>query len=537
MTPVPRTPGRSTGKRNKYSRETGEYTLIEPVIRPRSIRRRLEFLQMPKRSSFRQSEGFTSGRLIRTSGGYKKPRISKLFRSNIEPYTLALGWKQTLGSGAINRNCKYMITEFNPGVGGLLPCAYNSNVPDFGNVLTTSVAPNPGLMTITQVDNNRSYRYNPVIESYPMHVFDLNAVPYATSAGRTFGDSIHAYDVEFSTMNTDLNSRGWVFCKLNTSKDTSGQFNDPKAENYTSVKYGFAPIRSLYGGNATATGGDVYIDEPRYEHVQRDIRHPGSTSINASGSRLNPLSRTNKLYKKGVFIDFNGYSCVKQPVDWDIRVIRCLDKRYCPDYKDVLQDDERKQVERAWMNLVYPYMSNPMLTKEDNPTRVKKWFKTVCKATLSLPEQTGDADVIPSQRARMYAKINEVLNFAWDQKGETVNYDLEGVPRNVTEDSSPNNKPWYTSRLYLVIRASSRMDTRWSAAGSTQRPGDVNMDGSNILTGTWAWRRSEYNTLTLTDKYNPDPGGFIAPNYTPTYDLVVKCSYLCDKSGDLSSAA
>lgn len=545
MTPVPRTPGRSTGKRKRY--------YYRDYIPNKQARRSLDFestgQEMRKRSrgGFSQSDGFSSGRMIKTRGGYKKFRISKIINSNVTPYTLSLGWKQVRGQGqTVARKLKHMVSEMNPGVAGLVPIAFNTGNADFACRLTNLTPPSAQgaarsqnqLLTDT---NQQGQSQIGAFHVYPMHVYDLNAIPFVNKSVRdsAVGDSFLSYNsagnLVAANMCLDVNSRAWTFGLVKSSS-----VDDPYSSTVANLNtagplkfsYGWLPIRSAFTSEALpGTAGEWYVDEPRYDIIDMDTRNASAVS---SGLKVNPLTRNNKVYKKGVYVDFQGYSCGKMPTSFDVRVIRITDKRYCPDYVDTLDDNQLQQVRNDWYGLIHPYVCNPMLSKEGKPKRSKRWFKTVAKARIDLPEQTGDVETYPSQRASLYAKVNELLNFATDFNGQNINLQLDQPPERQDDVSNPNDKPWYTSRLYLVIRAVSRLDTRWSAASGTTGS-NMNQDGGNLLTGAWTWRRSGYLVNNTGDKTAPDPGGLIAPNYTPSYDLMIKCTYLCDNSADFDN--
>jgi len=355
---------------------------------------------------------------------------------------------------ANNFATKNLVSEYNPGSGGMIPIFKSSSTNDT-----------------------------------PMHVYDLNLyVPgypdvYQVSSGAPLQDVTtftDVYPVTATSQNDDINSRMWRW--VNTNK--------------------FAPYATRSSPSINALVGTTTGPWPAYY-----INNPLTTNQD------NLLNGT-KVYRKGICIDFMLYGCRKTMTKYDVRVIKVLDQKYCPDLDYSLPPDsagpptvtQLKDFQQAWQSLVRPYCINPMLKGiEPGPDIPRRWFKTVAKKTVTIQEQSGDREQVTSYQGRIYVNLNEVNNMAWSQKGfsvESGDAPYDSVPTenvDMHENEAIHTKPHPRARYYLVVRALCPQD----------------LATANSLDTTY----NETAARTFSTE------GTSTVDYTPTYDLSIRMTY------------
>lgn len=345
---------------------------------------------------------------------------------------------------------KYPVSEFNPGTGGLNIIAQNS---EFNHA--------------------------------PMHIYDLNYLQCQ--------DSLDFYNKEAQLVEgrcSDIGARSWVWHNTNYWSADMPFWDYTLNRPSLGGAYSGAPIQHRY-----------YVDNPR-------------------GNPLPYRIQTNNVYRKRLDIRFMMYGCKKMPVEYDVRVIKILDPNMCPDCDrplasaaDTVVDNallqSRKAFQQNWQNLIRAWSINPILRGVDpGPKATKRWFKTVAKKRIIVGEQTGDLETIPCVQGSIKVDLNSLTKYHWTDRNITVDsgdaaYDnvpgVEDAP-----DMENNNtmdrwqRPYYTSRYYLLIRAISPVDCGHTAADGQ----DVEVHGDVELNPDAEWK------------------------YTPSYDLVVRTEFL-----------
>lgn len=386
--------------------------------------------------------------------GRKKFKLMKLVSANLEWIEQQMGVKRDVVSG--NAAGGVITALDNNWAGKHLISEYNPNtggcVPIFKNTET---------------------------DDLPMHVYELNTyVP-------GFEYNSLNYPLRATNQNADINAVAWVFR------------NDNKF-------YPLGAVTRLPANNTLGTLGPYhaawYVNDAK--NLVQDQVPPGT-----------------KLYRKGICVDYMFYGTRKTMMKYDIRVIKILDPKFCPDYDTNLTINDASapnvnhldDFRQCWQNLVRPYCINPMLKGiEPGPQVPRRWFKTIAKKTITVQEQMGDVEQVPSVQGRLYINLNEVNNMAWDQKGYEVESgdvaydvppDVEQDAGNVEYDTFNNTKhtkPHWKARYYLVIRALCPHD---QAAASA-----VDLPLEN------ATHNFEFSGRTNVD-------------YTGTYDLAIRTTY------------
>lgn len=317
--------------------------------------------------------------------------------------------------------------------------------------------------------------YNSVVSETPMHIYDLNY------CGRNIGavtDNATNSPVSAATICDDINGRAWVW---KTNAEWAKLTNGTKEPRYI--------LDNFLGGRTTA----------------------GATIEDNS----------TKVYRKSIAIDFMVYGCANMTTMYDIRVIKILKPDHCPDYDLTLGSatTELEAVQNDWTQLVKGFTDNPMMKGiEPGPKITGKWFTTVAKKIVTVPEQTTDVNRVPSVMGKIYVKLNEVNNHVWNlptgDEGITVQqgndyYDNPAAPDSKDDDQinfGYNERPHYRARYYLLIRALSPVDNGFVGIA----PG--NTDGL-LAQGTLS---NSFGVVTGTTAYT----------YAPSYDLSIRNTYL-----------
>lgn len=412
-----------------------------------------------------QGRGDRYIRLRKRSGGRKPFRISKLLRSTCEPIDVSLGWRVVVsatGADVTADSSKYLMSEFNPGSAGFMPILQCSKNADLLN----------------------KYGINMTTGCLPMHVYDLSYYPAKVEDSVYSTPSSGGTDANRNICD-DTNSRAWFFAE------------DKR----------FHAIGTGYGGN---------VGQPRYRIVDANL------------NSLTTLPNNSKVYKKGVCVDMMCYGTKKMPTEYDIKIIRITDPIFCPDYIGQLSVNDYNRVKQGWEALVRGYVCSPLIRGVEPRPRLRNWFKVVCQQRVKLGEQTSEIDNVTSTQLRLYAKVNEVQNMAWSKSGFTVDGNVPDTAPMV-DDAAVNYqmdyKPWYTSRLYLVIRALSTFDNA-TAAGTDPAANNDQMTGDTGIPAI------SYRDLSgVTGSYLGNTGGMVPADYIPSYDLIVRQKYVLQVPG------
>lgn len=309
----------------------------------------------------------------------------------------------------------------------------------------------------------------------PCHVYDLNFF----SGSRN--DNATNFPVNTTTQCQNTNSRMW----------------------------------KLGPGSTFITGGTA---QRQCEAVRYSIINPRTLVQDQNPSQF--------VYRKFIDIKYQVFGCVKMPTEFDIRVIRVLDPKMCPDYPISLTNtgstaanpgsNDLDEFKQNWQNLMLSFTVNPLLRGEPGPEPVKRWFKTVAKKRVTLGEQTADVETVPCVSGSIRVNLNRKYDYSWSMRGFDYQ-DLGGqqndIPQGVydsalnLDDQKENDafihKPDYKDRYYLVIRALCPVDT---GAGTNQ---DTSVGGNE----------QDFST------FNDQGLGGDSRNYTPSYDLIVKTGF------------
>lgn len=330
----------------------------------------------------------------------------------------------------------------------------------------------------------------------PMHVYDLNVFVGATNDTRANWPA-------YATNQTDnASARAWCFK------------NDNK---FYELFTGSANMTTL------RTESGYTSHEPRWF-----IDDPDGTNLSS-----NPSSR---IYRKAIDVRYQLYGCKRMTLDYDVMVIRVTNPKMCPDYLATLTNEELTQFQQGWQNLVRGRCINPMLNGIEPGPQVSKWFKIVARKKVKIGEDTTNADFMPSVTGKIHVKLNEVNDYAWeDTRGFNVEsgdglFDTVPVPDDNGSNNTFSHKPYYTSRLYLVIRSTGTIDQ--APAGGTAPLQTLNQDSENVN-----GQNDDYNTVSAAQNgwYGFWPSGIpiqvaassFGPLYSQgSYDLAIQTRFL-----------
>lgn len=309
----------------------------------------------------------------------------------------------------------------------------------------------------------------------PMHIYDLNL--YVGNLSDAKGN----YPLRATSQNDDVNARAWIW--LNNNKWT--------------------PLRN----------GDTATDEPRYY-----INEP-RTSVQSS------TPQSNKIYRKGIAIDFMAYGTNRMATEFEFRVIKIMDKDMCPDYPMSLTDTDGesalKDFQQNWQNMIRAWTINPMLRGvEPGPKPAKPWFRTIASKKIRIGENSNLDSGVPTAQGKIYIHINEAQKYGgWDDTGFTVEAGdaaYDDVPNVDDEAGNPNflYKPYYTSRYYLLVRALSPNNIAANTWNATSSP-------NNCIKG---FEPTNNNAGPLGLGSLPTFGGVL--DYCPSYDIAIRTTFM-----------
>lgn len=268
-----------------------------------------------------------------------------------------------------------------------------------------------------------------------MHCYDLNWIMPTYPGANAVSDDATLYPALTTPQNEDINQRAWVW----------------GADNYW---------KTLVHDNLTGTPA-VYT---KNEEIRYSVE-PGVTNYLPGG--VSSTIRRTKVYRNWIDIQYMLYGATSNPVEYDVRVIKIMDPRMCPDYEGKLEDvagadeTELTDFQQNWQNLIYGWTNNPMLRGiEPQPRATKRWFRTVAKKKVIVGERTTDVETVPVVKGSIRVALNEMNTLTWGNKG----YSMTNIDTNQEYDDVPNvddlrvlatkERPYYTSRYYLLIRAS-----------------------------------------------------------------------------------
>lgn len=465
--------------------------------------------QMPKEAN--QSIGNRHVEFRTANGGRKRFKPWKIVKGGLTTVCQNLIWRARDGSANdVPQNThKYLMSEFNPGSGGFMPISLNTGFyvgtkVGTGNVNGVAYTANTNYgsdrnkiyvdpLPYTLSDTSTSTTVTLYGGSLPLHVYDLTS--YIGNGNDKRSTSLPAVTTD---MNGDINSRAWLLCR----GSSNGVSNGTSWTTAPTTQYSFAPLGTVNSSN--------HLLQPRYRFEDDQVNVKTFEPNNS------------KVYHASSCLDMMFYGTKKMPTKFDVRVIRITDRRYCPDYVGTLSSYELATVREAWGDLSRPFTVSPLLKHIERRPKVKKWFKTVVKRTITLGEQTSEIDNLPCAQIRMHVNINELMNHAWQRSGITGDQGDDDVVAMDTDnlvDADPNpnvssatgldTRPWYSSRLYLVIRALCPMDHNTQLTN--------NADNNATLGHTWY-----SNVGVLSGSEGPKTGGLSSTDYTPSYDLIVR---------------
>lgn len=416
-----------------------------------------------------QNDPTTGQRYAKDAPVYKKYKrfdIDKVGRGTIDTMHYILGGYElpavstTIGTVPY----KYLVSEFNPGTGGMVPIAQRSK---------------------GATDN--------VCKSLaPLHIYDLNFCSPETR------DTQIQYPVIATSQCQDINSRMWTWSKEN-------QFVSPT-------------------GSAMQSGNDPWASslhiQPRWQLQNMEGAYQTNNSLDAHLNRFYRKSIDIRMIlygceKLATEFDVRIIQIMdpKMCPDYPVSLSNVASATPGTSFSDL---DTFKS---KWSDLVRPWVINPALRDVERQTaKHKPWFRTVLKKRVTMGEQVSTVENIPCREIALHLDINELNDTRWDDTGYTLkagNTAYDNVPDgNVTDGQVLNNnlngheKVWFTKRYYLMIRAMSPSDVSESS-------------GQDVATGIPAAQQWKDNGST-----NWNPTGLVAHNYIPSYDLIARTYFM-----------
>lgn len=327
----------------------------------------------------------------------------------------------------------------------------------------------------------------------PMHVYDLSFVVGSSPDNKT------NYADTSTTQNSNINARAW----------------------YLKTDSTFAPLNDV--GNTR---------QPRWM-----IDRPDNTQL--------PVDDPTKIYMNSIDIKYQLFGTQKMPMEYDIMVIRITDPIMCPDYPNNLQDvsatdnQSLKDFKTGWSKLIYPWTVSPIMRgmDEPGPMNMRKWFNVVAKKRVKVGERT-QLDTVPRVSGSIHVNVNELHDHTWSSKNFNAPGEGRGAgdfydnPATVVDDSVNaqwQNKPYYTSRFYLVIRALGTVDTAAAQAGG-EDPNSVLAPFDDYEAPIQGGAEPIYNVDTpvfIGAAHLPRfiSTGTTACEYNGSYDLIIRTKY------------
>lgn len=362
----------------------------------------------------------TGQRYVRLPNRYKRFKrfnIDKVTRMPLQSFEYILGTSNSTTPFA--PTTKYLVSEFNPGSGGFIPCGFKvgTGTPESGDY-------------------------------HPMHIVDLNYFnPRST-------DNMGNYPIVSTTGSGDANARKWVWS--DTNKWIPARTGSVAVNGSREARWHLRPPDGNYADLASFTG------------LNRN-------HVSVFRKSIDIRMMLYGCHKMATEFDVR----IIQILDPKM----CPDYQHnIYDQTAGLDDSELLTFKNRWSNLIRPWTVNPIIRgmDKDAPRNDVRWFKTVMKRRVSIGETTTSIESVPSTEIRMHLDINEKNSLIWDHTGLVENTDRDAPP-NVNADegvsavpAESHEKVYYTKRYYLLIRALAPVDVASTSS-------DADVDGTKAI--------------------------------------------------------